>query len=120
MPELAERYSSVMRAAEGLHEGGVLSAIAAKVLKRLPPGPVWMVSTSLEGTSIAAACSALARNREIRWDRVTLTRPMKAPKGSSVVVVEPSDPGAGWRQMVTRHLPRATVLIVDANGSASR
>src|SRR5690242_7320322 len=111
MPELAERYSTIMRRAEGLHEGGTLSGVAAKVLERLPGGALWMVSTSLEGTSIAAACSAMARHRNIRWDRVTLTRPIEAPKGAKVIVIEPSDPGAGWRQMVMRTLPGAQVLI---------
>jgi hypothetical protein len=112
VPELAERYSRVTRKAEGLHDGGMLSQVVIDVLRRLPSGPVWMVSTSLEGTSIAAACSALAHDKRIRWDRITLTRPLKAPRGSSVVVIEPSDPGEGWRQMVTRQFPRAKVMIV--------
>ena len=114
MPELAERYLDVMSKAETLHEGGQLSRVALDVIKVLPSGPVWMVSTSLEGTSVAAACSALAPDRRISWDRVTLTRPIRAPRGASVVVVEPSDPGDGWRQMVKRQLPRAQVLIVNS------
>jgi hypothetical protein len=115
MAELAERYSTVMRRAEGLHEGRKLSQIAADVLQRLPPGPIWIISTSLEGTSIAAACSALAHDQRIRWDRITLTRPIEAPRGVSVVVVEPSDPGEGWRKMVMRQLPGAKVVITSAN-----
>jgi hypothetical protein len=114
MPELADRYRTVMRKADGLHEGGTLSHVAAQVLKHLPQGRLWIVSTSLEGTSIAAACSAIASRRDIRWDRVTLTRPVEGPKGAKVVVVEPTDPGAGWRQMVARHLPHARVVIIDA------
>ncbi len=93
--------------AERLHRGDEIRMSALAILELLPRRYLVLVSTSIEGAALAAACSALAPERTLVWRLVNLTRSGEPDLGTEVMVIEPSDPGIGWRDAVTRRYPGA-------------
>jgi hypothetical protein len=116
METLAERYGRLQEEMDKLYEGGALSAAAALLLDVLPGGPVTLLSTSDHGVGVAAVCAS--RRPSTTWRKTNLLSPLPAPTVGAVVVVEPIDPGAGWRQAVAHRHPGAQVVIVDELRSA--
>jgi hypothetical protein len=112
MELLATRYSRLRTEMRLLRDGLELAAAADAVEAALPERPVVLVSTSDEGAALAAVCAA-RRGDGNSWLKVNLLQPQSVAIGSEVVVVEPVDAGAAWRQAVEYHYPTARVLILS-------
>jgi hypothetical protein len=110
METLAERYARLQEAMDKLYDGGAASAAAALVLDVLPSGPVTLLSTSDQGLGLAAVCAS--QRPSTSWRKTNLASPFPTPTIGTIVVVEPVDPGAGWREAVLRRYPQAQVVIV--------
>ena len=89
-------------------EGKALRRWADAVLRRLPPGPVTLVATSVEGCALAAVVAA-QRDEPTTWDQLALGRPQPKCKGT-VVVVEPLRLGDGLLNTLRRTVPGAEVI----------
>lgn len=111
METLAERYARLQQEMDELYEGGTAYAAAAQVLDVLPGGPVTLLSTSDQGLGVAAICAS--RRPSTTWRKTNLVSPLRAPTVGAVVLIEPVDPGLGWRQAVAHRYPGAQVVIVD-------
>jgi hypothetical protein len=108
---IAEEYAEGLVAMGLFHSPSVLRRAAEEVLEHLPDGPVSLVSTSMEGAALAALCSVMAERQVSGWHLVDVTFPIRAELERQVIVIEPVDPGEGWRSMVHERLPRAQVVI---------
>lgn len=111
METLAERYARLQQEMDELYGGDAVSAAATLVLDVLPGGPVTLLSTSDQGLGVAAACAS--QRPSTSWRKTNLVSPLPAPTVGAVVVVEPVDPGAGWRHAVDRRYPGAKIVIVN-------
>lgn len=94
---------------ERVHKGAELRAAADEILATLPTGSLELVATSIQGAGIAAACAAL-RTEPTTWSQINLALE-RQPSERAVVVVEPVDPGEGWRGMVRACFPNARVAV---------
>ena len=113
MESLAERYGRLQEEMNGLYDGSVLAAATEAVLAELPRGPLTLLSSSDTGAGLAAACAS-RRDDETAWRKISLVGPQPVRTVGHVVVVEPVDPGAGWKQAVLRSYPTARLLFVSA------
>ena len=111
METLAERYARLQEEMDELYEGQAVSAAAALVVAALPGGPLTLLSTSDQGAGLAAVCAS--RRPSTTWRKTNLLSPLLTPVAGGVVVIEPVDPGAGWRQAVARRYPGAPIVIVE-------
>ena len=112
METLAMRYARLQAEMQTLRSGDSLAAAADAVEGALPHRPLVLVSTSDEGAGLAAVCAA-SRGVRTTWMKVNLLAPPNPAENVEVVVVEPVDAGAAWRQAVDRVYPDARVLIVS-------
>jgi hypothetical protein len=108
---IAEEYAEGLAAMAMFHSPAILRRAAEEVLERLPGGPVSIVSTSIEGAALAAVCSILAEQQVSGWHMIDIAFPLRAELEKQVVVVEPIDPGAGWRNLLLKRLPGAQIVI---------
>lgn len=108
---LAEHYLQLQAEMDGLYEGAELAAGVDLVLDELPIGPVMLVSTSDQGAGLSAACAA-QRSEPTLWRKVNLQLPAPAPARYVVVIVDPVEGGAGWRQAVERAYPGARLIVL--------
>jgi hypothetical protein len=115
---LAGQYAAAIDKMEALRDGRALQAAAAGVADRLPPGRLALLSTSPEGTALAAVC-AVARSAPTSWQLINLGYPPTVALGFRVVVIEPLDPGQGWQAAVRRHYPHADLVFADEAASAA-
>jgi hypothetical protein len=111
METLADRNDRLQAEMHELRSGDKLASAADAVEAALPRHPVVLVSTSDEGAGLAAVCAA-RRGRGTSWMKIDLLAPDMVGDGRTVVVVEPVDAGAAWRQAVERVYPGARVLVV--------
>lgn len=95
------------------HTGEELVRAAHVLIDRLPPGPLVLVSTTIEGAAIAAVMSALASTRDLSWHLISPSWRPDLPEGQ-VVVVEPVDAGLGWRSTMESLMPGAEILTPTA------
>jgi hypothetical protein len=109
---LAGRYTRLQAEMRALRGGNQLAAAADAVEHVLPSRPVALIATSDEGTALAAICAA-RRGDSTSWMKVDLMQPEPVNGAVEVVVVEPVDAGAAWRQALDRAYPGARVLIVS-------
>jgi hypothetical protein len=109
---LATRYVRLQNEMRKLRSGEALAAAVDAVERELPSEPVVLISTSDEGAGLAAAC-AVRLGRAARWMKVDLLAAEPVLDEWRVVVVEPVDAGAAWRQAVERAYPGARVLILS-------
>jgi hypothetical protein len=116
METLAARYERLQREMETLHAGAALESAADAVAAVLPTGRLTLVSTSDQGAAVAAVCAA-RRAGATTWRKVDLLAPPAAADGA-VVVIEPVDTGAAWRQAIERRYPNALVVIANEVGRA--
>src|SRR5437868_4968211 len=93
--------------AERLHLGDEIRLTALAILEGLPRRNVVLVATSIEGAALAAVCSALAPERNLVWRLVNLIRSGEPELDTEVMVIEPADPGIGWRDAIMRRYPGA-------------
>lgn len=114
---IADEYARGVARMRTFHDGGVMLEAAQSVLAALPPAPVCLLSTSLEGTALAAVVAAIRRDQKTCWERVTFNRPAPVPHGYHAVVVEPEDGGDGWRQALEDRYPGAAFVIRAARSS---
>jgi hypothetical protein len=112
MELLATRYARLQAEMQALRSGDSLAAAAGAVEAALPHRPLVLVSTSDEGAGLTAVCAA-SRGVGTTWMKVNLLEAQHGAENVEVVVVEPVDPGAAWRQAVDRVYPGARVLIVS-------
>lgn len=113
METLAERYRRLEQEMSALYEGTALAAAMEAVLAQLPSGTLTLLSSSDAGAGLAAACAS-RRDEETAWRKINLVGPQPVPTVGHVVVIEPVDPGAGWRNAVERSYPGARILFVSA------
>ena len=114
--EVLEHYRGLLEAMEAVHGSGALRAAAEQVLEQLPSGGMTLVATSIEGAAIAASCAAMSPRKGLTWRFVNL---ISQPDFSEpVVVVEPTDPGSGWRSDVLTRLPQATFIFPLSHSQA--
>lgn len=106
---LLAAYATRQAEMDRLYDGEVLRDAVIEVLKRLPSGPLTLVSTSVQGAGLVAACAA-ARAEPTGWRQVNLAHSTIEVSGA-VVVVEPVDAGAGWRAAVAARYPGAQILV---------
>lgn len=111
MESLAERYAKLQEEMDELYEGQAVSSAAALLLDALPGGLLTLLSTSDQGAGLAAVCAS--RRPSTTWRKTNLVSPLPAPVAGGVVVVEPVDPGEGWRRAVEHRYPGAQIVIVD-------
>jgi hypothetical protein len=116
-PSLAAQYAAESESMHALRDGHALRVAAAQVARRLPAGRLALLATSPEGAALAAVCAA-SRDAPCSWQLIHLMYPPTVSPGDRVVVVEPIDPGDGWREAVSRHYPDA--LLVFASAVATR
>ena len=112
METLAMRYARLQTEMQTLRSGDSLAAAADAVEGALPHHPLVLVSTSDEGAGLAAVCAA-SRGVGTSWMKVNLLASQFGEENVEVVVVEPIDAGAAWRQGVDRIYPGARILIVS-------
>jgi photosystem II stability/assembly factor-like uncharacterized protein len=112
MENLATRYARLQDEMDRLSAGDVIGAAAGAVLAELPTGRITLISTSDQGAGLAAICAS--RHADATWHKVNLIGPVPVATAGDVVVVEPVDPGAGWRQAVERAYPGARVIVAAA------
>lgn len=98
-----------------LRDGAALLDAARGVLPHLPTGPLLLLSTSVEGTALAAVCATLRGSGSTTWARVNLVAPQLLDEARHTVFVEPVDPGAGWRSAIEKHYPGADFLSAAAH-----
>ena len=110
---LAMRYERLRTEMQTLRYGDSLAAAADAVEAAVPRRPLVLVSTSDEGAALAAVCAA-RRGGGTSWMKVNLLAPEPVADGVEVVVVEPVDAGAAWRQAIERAYPGARVLVTSA------
>src|SRR4051794_38078423 len=90
-----------------LHDGAALRGAVDAVLAQLPAGHVTLLATSSQGIGLAAATAA-RRREPTSWQPLQVTIGPQGGLTGSVVIVEPVDPGSGWRVMIGRVVPNAT------------
>lgn len=90
------------------HHGAALRTWAEAAVRALPIGPLTLVSTSSEGSALAAVISAL-RDQPTRWQTISLGRPPAGLTGA-VAVIEAVQLGDGARASIAALLPHALVL----------
>jgi hypothetical protein len=112
METLAQRYRRLEQEMSVLYEGTALAAATEAVLNELPSGTLTLLSSSDAGAGLAAACAG-RRDEETAWRKVNLVGPQPVPTVGHIVVIEPIDPGAAWRQAVERTYPGARILFVS-------
>lgn len=112
METLADRYDQLLAEMQTLRAGNALAEAADAVDAVLPRRPVVLVSTSDEGVAVVAVCAA-RRGRGTSWMKVDLLLPAPVTDGRPVLVVEPVDAGASWRQAIARVYPSARILVVS-------
>ena len=112
METLAARYARLQEEMNRLYCGDAIATAADAVFAELPTGPITLISTSDQGAGLAAVCAS--RHGDATWRKVNLVAPAPVATDGDVVVIEPVDPGAGWRQAVERSYPGARVIVVAA------
>lgn len=108
--ELETSIVSALARMSEFHGGEELARAANYLTRRLPPGRLVLVSTSIEGAAIAAVVSAINSSRDLSWFLISPSRQAELPEGQ-VVLIEPVDAGEGWRRTMESVLPGAEILI---------
>jgi hypothetical protein len=103
--------TALARMAE-FHSGEELARTADSLVRRLPPGRIVLVSTTIEGAAIAAVMSALSAAQDVSWYLISPNRRAKLPEGH-VVLIEPVDAGEGWRRTMESMIPGAEIFIAS-------
>lgn len=98
---LLDDYLAAEAQMRALHDGAALRHAVDVILTQLPAGPVTLLATSQQGIGLAAATAA-RRREPTSWQPLHATIGVQDPLVGSVVIVEPVDPGPGWRSMINR------------------
>jgi hypothetical protein len=109
---LLERYLHDEERMDEVYNGAVLRQAAARLVCRLPGGPVELLSTSEQGAGLAAACAAL-RKSPTRWRKIDLMLSDQRGGHGKRVLVEIVDPGTAWQDAVSRRLPDAEIIFLS-------
>jgi hypothetical protein len=111
--KLVDEYAARQSEMRRLRNGEELLGAAREVLEQLPAGELTLAATSLEGVALAAVCSAL-RDEPTDWMRIDLSAAKPSVTPEVLVVIEPVDAGAGWRNAVEASYPGASILVSSA------
>lgn len=101
---LLDHYMAAEARMHSLHEGAALHRAVDAILAQLPPGCVTLLATSPEGIGLAAA-TAMCRREATSWQPLNATIGVQNAIAGHAVVVEPIDPGPGWRSTIGRVVP---------------
>ena len=115
---LLERYLQGEQRMDELFDGAVLRRLAERLTRRLGSGRVELLSTSEQGAGLAAACAAM-RKAPTRWGKVDLLLGAHAASDHRLFLVEILDPGAAWRDIVSRRFPQASFLFAEEPADVS-
>jgi hypothetical protein len=107
---LLECYAQGQQKMDEVYDGLALRDLARTAMRRLPDGPVLLISTSVQGAGLAAACAVL-RDEPTRWRKLDLLLPDVEVDADRVVFIETVDPGEGWRDAVQRRFPDAEFVF---------
>jgi hypothetical protein len=111
--KLVDEYAAGQSEMRRVRNGDELLGAAREVLEQLPTGELTLAATSLEGVALAAVCSAL-RDEPTDWMRIDLSAAKPSTTPEALVVIEPVDAGAGWRNAVETSYPGALILVSSA------
>lgn len=92
------------------HDGAALRRWSRMVLEALPPGPVILLATSVEGCALAAVVAAQRDEAPTRWDQLVLGRVDAIAADAAIVIVEPAQLGSGLHEAIAEALPHAQIL----------
>jgi hypothetical protein len=96
-----------------VHDGAAMEHAARAIIERLRgETAVTFVGSSVEGLALAATCSALW-GHDGHWVHWKPGRPAP-PIAGSVVLVEPTAPGSGWKTLLADALPGARLIVGPA------
>jgi hypothetical protein len=109
---LAQQYLSLEQEMRRVHDGDVLRHAAADLVRRLPEGPLTLITTSEQGVGLVAACACL-RTAPTRWERIDLMTFPSFPVGTRLVAIEPIEGTLAWREAIQHRCPDATVMIAN-------
>jgi hypothetical protein len=87
-----------------LHNGAALRRAVDVVLAQLPNGHVTLFATSVQGIGLAAAAAA-CRREPTAWQPLDARLGLQEAPSGRTVIVEPVDPGPGWRSAMERVIP---------------
>lgn len=93
-----------------LHNGAALRHAVDAVLGQLPAGRLALLSTSIEGIALAAA-TAIQRPAPTAWQSLDVRLGPQDIIVGRPVVIEPVDPGPGWRSAIGRIIPGAAFVF---------
>jgi hypothetical protein len=99
-----------------LHDGAALRGAVDTVLSQLPSGCVTLVGTSPQGIGLAAAAAA-CRCEPTAWQPLDPRLGLQDAPSGLIAIVEPVDPGPGWRSMIERTIPDATFVFARDSGA---
>jgi hypothetical protein len=99
-----------------LHDGTALRGAVNAVLAQLPSGYVTLVGTSPQGIGLAAAAAA-CRREPTAWQPLDPRLGLQEGSSGHTVIVEPVDPGPGWRSLIKRAIPDATFVFARNTGN---
>jgi hypothetical protein len=108
---LADEYADAQEEMLRLHIGEALDEAAEHILAALPPGPLSLLASSMEGVALVAVCAA-RRADDTDWQRISHAGDPVAT-AHPPIVVEPVNGGEGWQQAVRRRHPAARFLILE-------
>lgn len=103
---LLDDYLAAEAEMRSLHDGAALRRAVDAILPQLPRGPVTLLATSPEGIGLAAATAA-RRSEATSWQPLQFGLGVQRPLAGPAVIVEPLDPGPGWRSTISRVVPEA-------------
>lgn len=99
-----------------LHDGAALRRAVDVVLSQLPSGYITLLGTSPQGIGLAAAAAA-CRREPTAWQPLDPRLGLQEAPSGRIVIVEPVDPGTGWRSMIERTTPDATFVFARDGGT---
>jgi hypothetical protein len=107
---LLDDYVAAETQMRALYDGRALGRAVDAVLAQLPAGDVTLLATSPAGLGLAAATAA-SRREPTRWQPLNGTIGVEEAVVGQAVIVEPVDPGSGWRSMISRVVPGASFVF---------
>ena len=99
-----------------LHDGAALRRAVDAILPQLPGGQITLLATSPQGIGIAAATAA-RRREPTAWQLLDVRLGVQEVIAGRAVIVEPVEPGDGWRSMIGRIVPGCTFVFPARNAT---
>lgn len=113
MNNIEDLWADGAAAMRALWNGRTILASARAVVDSVSPGPATFISTSTEGSALAAVCAAI-RGDNSQWRRVNLLSEAECPEfDGPVVFVESISVGTAWVSAIRARYPDATIVTTS-------